>query len=341
MKTQNAQEEIKKSIFISYKFDEEPAEQLKELVTDTIHQIRRLTVVDGKTLDLAESFSTSITDYIIEHAGCLIAIFTKGDHRNSNVLYEVGVAVGSRKKVVLVAESIDVIPSMLKMHPIIAPKTKIAWFKEFQATLEKRLRVIFQLPEDHFIENKLRRRYSSEERRHMKDPDRMELPISCIRVGDLKKAEPILRRRLDADSRDLDAIFLLSETYYLEGCSGENPQARVRLFRKQLALAERGLKINPYHVLCLSSKAAAHMRLGQYDYAENALEKLVSIDPSFSVGHYNAACLAALVGNKERMIHHLSTAISNNAEWRGFAKEDPDFTGYFHDADWQGLVYEL
>ena len=39
------------------------------------------------------------------------------------------------------------------------------------------------------------------------------------------------------------------------------------------------------------------------------------------------------------MLHHLSTAISINSDWKDFAKEDPDFSNYFHDKQWQNLVY--
>ncbi|HEY2293546.1 MAG TPA: hypothetical protein VGM86_22810 [Thermoanaerobaculia bacterium] len=330
---------MEKPVFLSYKFNEDAAEQLKGLIVEVIHQLRRLTIVDGKTLDLEDSFSKTITDFIKDQSACLIAVFTNGNHKNSNVLYELGVAVGSGKRVIIVAENIGVVPTMLRMHPVITPKSKLAWFKDFQAELEKKLRSIFQLPEDHFIENKLRRRYSTEERRHMKNIQPLELPMSCIRAGDLRKAETILTRHLREDPGDLDSMFLLSEAYYLNGCSTEDPQEREMFFRKQLSLTLQGLNINPGHVLCLSSRAAAHMRLGEFELAQEHLDKLLSLDSGFSVAHYNAACLAALTDNKSKTLQHLSAAIAINPEWKSFAKEDPDFTSYFHDVEWQELVY--
>jgi hypothetical protein len=330
---------MEQPVFLSYKFDQEAAEQLRGLIVEIVHQLRRLTIVDGKTLDLEGSFSRTITDFIKDQSACLIAVFTNGDHKNSNVLYELGVAVGSGKKIIIVAESIDAVPTMLRMYNVIAPKSKIAWFKDFQAELERKLRSVFQLPEDHFIENKLRRRYSAEERRHMKNAQRLELPMTCIRAGDLGKAESILMGNLGKDGDDPDSIFLLSETFYLKGCSTENPRDREDLFRRQLSLALQGLKIKPDHVLCLSSLAAAHMRLGEFEAAQEQLAKLLSIDSDFSVGHYNAACLAALMGDKAEALGHLGLAIASNSEWKSFAKEDPDFTAYFHDLKWQELVY--
>jgi tetratricopeptide (TPR) repeat protein len=330
----------KVTLFVSYKFNDPMAEQLRELVADVAPRLRRLIVTDGKSLNPIDGFSTHISNFIKEECTGLLAIFVSGDHGNRNVLYEVGVAVGAGKPLILAADQIETVPSMLRLYDIVTTQTnRGAWYKEFQDSLEKKLRTAFQLPEDHLIEDKLQRRYSSEEKRHLKDVAAAEPAMQSIRLGDFGKAEAILKNRLDKDAHDLDALFLLSDTYYLEGCANEYPSKRADYFRRQLDLAERGLKIDPKHVLCLNSKATAHMRLGHFSEVREALQRLMSHDPNFSVGLYSAACLEALMFNKNEMLAFLEKALSINNNWKDFAKGDPDFAGYYQDRDWQKLVY--
>jgi tetratricopeptide (TPR) repeat protein len=330
----------KATLFVSYKFNDPMAEQLRELVADVAPRLRRLIVIDGKSVNSIDGFSTHISSVIKEKCSGLLAIFVGGDHGNRNVLYEVGVAVGAGKLVILAADHIDTVPSMLRFHEIIVPQTRSgAWYKEFQDSLEKKLRTAFQLPEDHLIEDKLQRRYSSEEKRYLKDSGAAEPAMQSIRLGDFAKAEAILKNRLDRDESDIDAMFLLSETYYLEGCASESPSKRANCFRRQLDLAEQGLKTDAKNILCLSAKAIGHMRLGQFSEVREALQILLSLDPRFSVGLYSAACLEALMFNKNEMLDYLKRALSINSDWKDFAKGDPDFSGYYQDREWQKLVY--
>jgi tetratricopeptide (TPR) repeat protein len=330
---------MEETLFISYKYDSKSAEQLRNYTIEAANRLRRLTIVDGKTLSSDEGFSTGITDFIKNNVKCVAAIFSDGDHGNANVIYELGNAVGAGKSIIIVAERRGLVPEMLKFRDVIHPPLTASPVQDLQQEIEKRLRQIFRFPDDQFVENKLDRRYSEEEK-YMRDPMHVRLPIACIKVGDFKKAEVILSQFIGEDERDLDAIYLLSDTYYLAGCSRRNPEVREEFFRKQLSWAARGLRIQRNHLLCLHSQAAAHMRSGKLERSREDIERILSIDGDFSPGQYNAACVAALMRDKGKMIDHLEKAIAINPGWKAFAKEDPDFTYYFHDAAWQALVYQ-
>jgi len=331
---------MKNTIFVSYTFDDKTAVSFREIVGDIAHQLRRLSIADGKSLIYVADFSNRVAEFIKDEADCLIGIFTAGKHGNSNVLYEVGVAVGASKKTILIADARKRVPSMLQQNDIITPDTgTLTWLKDFQEALEKRLRFYFQLPDDHFLENKLNRRYSAEERKHLKNPSRVELPIDIIRSGDFWKAVAVLRGYLADDDKNLDAIFLLSEAHYLLGFSDKDPTERDAHFREQLKLTERGLSLEPDHILFLNARAIALMRLGEFDRADKDLKRLLQLEEGFSVGQYAAACLAALNRDKALMLSHFKNAVRMNPDWKNFAKEDPDFMAFFEDAEWQEVVY--
>jgi len=77
---------------------------LTHLARDVATSLRRVTIVGGKTLDLRSNFSGTIASFIRESADCVIGIFTRDQSAKPNVLYEVGIAVGADKEVILISE---------------------------------------------------------------------------------------------------------------------------------------------------------------------------------------------------------------------------------------------
>ena len=110
-------------------------------------------------------------------------------------------------------------------------------------------------------------------------------------------------------------------------------------FAKQLAIVEVGLQSESDNINLLSSRSRALIRLGSLEDASSCLELLLRIDPKYSVGHYDLACLHALFGRRELMLAALAEAIRLLPDWMDFAKGDPDFADFWTDADWRSLVY--
>jgi tetratricopeptide (TPR) repeat protein len=326
------------TLFISYKFNDSNAESLFNFAKGVAANLRRIRIVDGKSLSLVSGFSGEISDFIREAATCLVAIFVTGEHGNANVLFEVGVAVGASKPIVVIADSLDVVPTMLRHRHIHTVDRSIDWRDAIKARIEQQLRSIFQVPPDDMIEDKLARRYS-DEAEYFHDFARLEIATTIIKQGDFGKAEAILRAMLKTSVHKTDILFLLADVTYLRGVAADDPLERERCFRNQMTIANSALEIEPTNVLALSALGAAQLRLGHFDEAKASLLTLLAKEKRFSVAHYNLACLAALLDQKKEMLDWLRKAIAINPMWRDFAKGDKDLTGFWQDADWRSLVY--
>jgi tetratricopeptide (TPR) repeat protein len=328
------------TIFISYSFSDPNAAALCRIVREVATKLRRVTIVDGKTLDLRSDFSGTIATFIREQTDCVVAIFTQDEKAKPNVIYEVGIGVGGAKDVVLVAETLNDIPSMLKAYDVVTlDRNDLDWQDGFRVRLEQKLRRILQAPEDHLVEDKLARRYQPEEMERLRQPAKVQAAITSIRAGDLLKAEAILNHLLNGDSENLDALFLLAECSYLNGCSTNNPSHRTGFFVEQFNITVRALGYDPHHILSLHSKGQAELRLGRFSEAEATFQHLLDLDPEFSLTRYNLACLFALIDNPVDAVDQLNRAIIGNPIWKDFAKGDPDFAPLWDNQQWIDLVY--
>lgn len=331
---------IMNTIFISYSFTDSNSAALCRLAREIATKLRRVTIVDGKSLDLRSDFSGTISTFIRERADCIVAIFTTDEKAKPNVLYEIGMGVGAGKEVILIAETPEQIPSMLRGYDvIILNRNDFNWQEGFRPRFEQKLRRIFQTPEDQLVEDKLARRYQPEERRHFRTPDKIEGAIMAIQAADLSKAEAIINKLLENEPDNLDGLFLLAECSYLKGCSTPNPYEREQIFLDQYNITLRALKIDPNHILSIHSKAQAEFRLGRFSDAEIGFRRSLEIDPGFSLARYNLSCLFALEGDRTEALQFLSNAIAQNPIWRDYAKGDNDFVMLWKDQEWIDLVY--
>jgi tetratricopeptide (TPR) repeat protein len=72
--------------------------------------------------------------------------------------------------------------------------------------------------------------------------------------------------------------------------------------------------------------AFGHFRRGDVDRARRELEDTISKMPNAWQGHYNLACLEALVGDNEAALHHLERAAELGPDVvPGAAAKDEDF----------------
>lgn len=330
------------SIFISFPYDDPDAVAVRKLVRETATRLRRVSIVDGSTLDLRSDFSGNISSFIREHADCVVAILLGTTENVANVTFEAGVAVGANKDVVPVTDSPGRIIAMLKAHDaVVFHRESIEWQVEFSSRLEQKLRNVLLLPDDHQVEEKLSRRYLDEETHRLKNATVVKTAMEIIRAGDLVQARAILNNLIEGDPRNIDALYLLGDVLYLIGCKNDHPDERQRYFELQLRTADRALSIDSHFVLALNVKSNAEVRLGRLDEARSTLTQIASTDPDFSVSTYNLACLHAMLGRRDSAISDLRSAISKNAVWREQAKSDPDFASLRTDAEWKNLIYQF
>jgi tetratricopeptide (TPR) repeat protein len=328
------------TIFLSYSFTDPNSAALCRLAREVASGLRRVTIVEGKNLDVRSDFSVTISTYIKEQVDCVVAIFTSDETAKPNVLFEVGIGVGASKEVILIAEAPEHVPSMLKGYDhLIIDRNDLGWYAAFRASFEQKLRRLLQIPGDHLVEDKIARRYQPEERRHFRHPENLRAAMKTIQDGDLSKAEAILKRALQFNSSDVDALFLLAECSYLKGCSNRNPSEREQLFVEQERITSRALQHDQNNPLLLNSRGQAEFRLGRFADARSTFVRVLELDPGFSPARYNLSCLSALERDTAGAVRLLREAIAQNKIWRDFSKGDPDFSELWQEHDWIDLVY--
>lgn len=79
-------------------------------------------------------------------------------------------------------------------------------------------------------------------------------------------------------------------------------------------------------------------RTGRMDLAIEALERAVDIDGADALNHYNLACYLSLMGDKERALAHLSTALKIDPDYRALVDDEPDFDPLRSDPDFRALT---
>ncbi len=331
-----------KTIFISYVYADRDANTLVGIVQQVAAGLRRVNIVDGRALDLRKDFSGEISQFIRDHSDCLVAVLLQTRTDVTNVVYEIGVAIGAGKDLILISDALACIPAMLRgRDAVMFDRTEINWQEHFRARLDRKIRTYLQVPSDHLVEDKIRRRYLDEELRRLRDRHSVAVAIETIRVGDLRKAKALLERLIGGQQGNADAHYLLADTLYLMGCACEHPENRDELFALQMSHADAALQIDPKHVLALNVKSNAEIRLGRFDEARVTLDKVRQMDPEFSVAVYNSACLHAILDEREAALRDLREAIRKQDMWKQFAKGDPDFLKLRSDSEWLSIVYDI
>jgi quercetin dioxygenase-like cupin family protein len=71
--------------------------------------------------------------------------------------------------------------------------------------------------------------------------------------------------------------------------------------------------------------ASSYVEMGKLEEARKLMVELVERHPDDARGYFNAACIEARAGDKERALAHLERALELDPEVREFAKKDSDF----------------
>jgi tetratricopeptide (TPR) repeat protein len=84
--------------------------------------------------------------------------------------------------------------------------------------------------------------------------------------------------------------------------------------------------------------AYAYRNLGDAERGRTVLREAVENDPSAWQGHYHLACFAALDGDREAALGHLSRAVELDPEAARHAADDTDFASVRDDAEFARLT---
>ncbi len=138
---------------------------------------------------------------------------------------------------------------------------------------------------------------------------------SKIHEGDLERATELLESAAAVRPEDYQSVLLLPQLYRSQG----DRERELKTARKGIERARAVLELNPDDNRALNMGAFALMRLGEREEAMAWMKVSVKNAPTDSIVHYNAACLYALAGEREKAMDCLEHCYlkvgSLNREW--------------------------
>jgi hypothetical protein len=313
-------------------------EVLKPLLPDC----GRLRLISYRDFPIRNEFNHEIRT-LIHLSNGVIAIVDKAV---PNVIYEMGVADGLGKPVILVAPTQDEPPTMLRARNVITYNPDDPTGDNLSERVEKVLRATLQ---GTFIDQRFQDHISvlvnrAECRAPRAEPpsggaDDLEAGMHYYRVKSYEMAGISLERAMHAGNRDEETYFMLADSFFMLGESFPSGERQRSAYQKMQHFSREGMKLHPKDRRLRKTLGLSCMKLGDFDRAENFFNELLAEDPEYTVATYNLACLNALQQKKSHCLRFLSDLFGKHPEWRYLARLDADFDGVWDDELIQRLMF--
>ena len=307
-------------------------------------RLRMLSFLDFPTLD---EFSRDIRTWIYL-SNLVIAILEDG--RNSNVLYEIGVATAFGKPVILLANNFGAVPAMLRSKNVIVVEQSETALTSLRTTLPD---LISASLKGTFLDQRFQDHIgvliAPDGLRSVADADPSVSPpddgddvaagLAAQRARLYAQAVLHLERAVNTGSRDAETYYELADAYFFLGESLAPGDKQRHAFRRMQHWAYEGIRVYPKHAKLKKTLGLASMKLGDLDRAEAIFTELLDGDPEFIVAGYDLACLNALQNKRHHCVRFLADVFAKNAQWRFLARLDPDFDAMWRDEVIQRLMF--
>lgn len=86
------------------------------------------------------------------------------------------------------------------------------------------------------------------------------------------------------------------------------------------------------------TEAWCRKRTGDLRGAVRCMEQLLARTPRSDIGHFNLGCYLALAGELDRAVDEVTIACGMNAEFRDFARDEPDLDALRKDPRFRALL---
>ena len=100
----------------------------------------------------------------------------------------------------------------------------------------------------------------------------------------------------------------------------------------------RSLELIPDDIHVWMALAWCYKRVGQVEYAIDALERAIDVEPGNAILHYNLACYWSLAHNPRMALRYLGNALDIDGNFRDFVQDEPDFDPLRHDPLFQSML---
>lgn len=274
------------------------------------------------------------------------AVIVVVDRAVLNVIYEMGVADGLGKPVILIAPNVDEPPTMLRGRNVITYNPDEPANDTVRNKLEGVLKATLQ---GTFIDQRFQNHISvlinrarcevRNDESPSSEADDLEAGLHYYRMQNYEQASNSLERAMKSGNRDEETYFMLADAFFLQGESLLPGERQRKAYLKMQHFSREGVKLHPKDKRLRKTLGLSCMKLGDFDRAENIFNELLAEDPEYSIAIYNLACLNALTQKKSHCARFLSDLFSRNPEWRYLARLDSDFDGVWGDELIQRLMY--
>lgn len=297
---------------------------------------------------VGEAFEQNIRSYI---SLCNVVIAILMEER-SNVLYEIGLAKGYGKPVVLLAESLEQVPSMLRSYDVILFDVQA---QDWTELLKRITQVVENLlcGDPAFLTDRIWTHslifceggaetapgtWVSEQ--PLEDgTDFLGAAIACYMQKRFERAIALLSPRFEQGGCSQEVYERLADCHFMLAESLPDGVRKFSNYERQLQVAEVGLSKYPASQFLLKTIGLAHLKLKNLAKAESTFREMLGTDPAYEHATYNLACVYAQMGKLLDCIALLLPLFSKSPKWRILARMDPDFAPLWPDGVFQRVLY--
>jgi len=112
----------------------------------------------------------------------------------------------------------------------------------------------------------------------------------------------------------------------------------LRHYQAAIAPLRRSLQLIADDIHAWMALAWCYKRVGQVEYAIDALERALEVEPGNAILHYNLACYWSLANNPRMALRYLGSALDIDGNFRDFVHDEPDFDPLRHDPVFQSMI---
>jgi tetratricopeptide (TPR) repeat protein len=155
--------------------------------------------------------------------------------------------------------------------------------------------------------------------------------------GNSEKAAALFRRASELDPGDFQSL------NHLEMClrSLGRPEEARKVTIEELARVERYIQLHPMDARALYLGAGSLLQLGDRERCLEWCARALAIDPEENATLYNVACSYSLMGESDRALDLLTTAVNNGFGHKDWIENDPDFTSLREHPRFRTMLKEL
>ncbi len=322
------------------------SKQSEDLYYNCLKKIQTQNRIEGICFfdePLVQNFEKTICTHIA-FSNLVIGVLENG---NQNVSYELGVAKGYGKPIILLADNNTKPQSLLSQYDIIYYDKDNLNYEKLLSRLHDSIDRIF-----YSNHNSLRSKVHGQLLVKIEesntiiphfggDDDLLKIAIREYNNKNFQVAIDVLTSRPPSEIFDTDYYFFLCDSYFLESEKMEEGGRKNLYLQKMLETAISGLQLYPNNQVLLKCRGLAHLKMKQLEPAKQIFEKLLKDYPNYDVGRYNLACVFAQLGDLFNTIINLSIIFENEESWRSLARLDPDFDPLWHKDAFQRLLYPI